>query len=64
MYWWVSHGDKQLLDHGTPHQSGWMTVDEALKCAKDAIARGERAVEIRGPGGEVWDEETVKNKIS
>lgn len=61
---WVSHGDKQQLDHGTPNQSGWMTMNEALKCARSAIAQGERVIEIRSPTGEVWDEIAIQNKLS
>jgi hypothetical protein len=63
MYWWVSHGDQRLLDHGTCNQSGWMTEREALKCANDAILRGWRAIGITGPSGETWDEKTIIDKL-
>jgi len=64
MYWWVSHGDQGLLDHGTCNQSGWMSELEALKCANDAILRGWRVIGIRSPAGEIWDEQAIKDKLN
>jgi hypothetical protein len=62
-YWWVSHGDEQLLAHGTCNRSRWDTEREALRCALDAISRGSRVIGISCPSGDVWDEQTIKTKL-
>lgn len=64
MYWWVSYGDELLLAYGTCNRSGRKTEIDALKCAEEAISRGGRAIGIKCPNGEVWDEEMIKSKLS
>jgi len=59
MNWWVSYGDETIINHGTPNQSGWMTADEAVECARRQLQAGDRVIEIRGPSGEVWNEGRV-----
>jgi len=59
-----SHGDQELLDQGTCNQSGWLSERDALICANDAILRGWRAIGIRSPAGEIWDEQTIIDKLN
>jgi hypothetical protein len=59
MYWSVTYGGKELFGHGTPSQSSWMTLKEALDFARRQLKKGDRVTQITGPSGELFDETRI-----
>ena len=55
MNWFVYYGDKQLLDHGSPSISSWMTAKEAIQFAHRQLQVGISVTRITAPSGEVWE---------